>query len=301
MTLQQLADKRHLTEEAWQKLRRSGIGGSDAAAVLGSSPYRSALAVYYEKVAGTRQNTTLAMELGKELKPFLRRKCEQWLQSSEGQQIQVQEVPFMLQNTAYPHMFAHLDGRFTHPQLGPCGLLLKTTNEFQRSAWEEEKVPAYCYIQLQHCMAVTGLQQFYVLCLIGNRLLSAHMVPRQEKVIQNLAQQLKAFWQQHVLPKVPPAPAGLPCDTSILKTLYPAEEESVVALHHCQKQYDRYQELKQQEKKLKQEMEALRQHFMAEMKEARTALVGRQQISWKIVERRGYTVAPSATRVLRIT
>lgn len=34
----------------WHEERKKGIGGSDAAAVLGMDPYRSPLAVYYDKI-----------------------------------------------------------------------------------------------------------------------------------------------------------------------------------------------------------------------------------------------------------
>ena len=300
VTVQHLLDRRDVSEQTWRQQRRDGIGGSDAAAVLGLSPYESALSVYYAKVEGVDKKESLAMEIGRELEPFLRRKFEQWIRDTEGCPVQVEEVPFMLGNPDYPFMFANIDGRFTHPELGLCGLELKSTGEFQRSAWEEDEVPDHCYIQVQHYMAVTGLQHFYIAYLIGNRIFSAKRVPRNDKVIETLVEQLEKFWSGHVLQGVPPAPGGLGCDTEILKQLYPAEEGSTIDLSHCQGYYDRYQELKKQEKELKQEVETIRQHFMAEMKEAQTALVGSKKITWKTVERKGYTVAPSSSRVLRI-
>jgi len=59
----------------------------------------------------------------------------------------------MLGSPHHPFMLANLDGQFDHPELGACGLELKTTGEFNRSAWEEE-IPDHCYIQVQHYMAV---------------------------------------------------------------------------------------------------------------------------------------------------
>ena len=38
------------SEEEWLKLRHDGIGGSDAAAVMGISKYKSPLKVYKEKL-----------------------------------------------------------------------------------------------------------------------------------------------------------------------------------------------------------------------------------------------------------
>ena len=39
-----------MEKSEWLKWRRKGIGGSDAGAVLGISPYKTARDVYYEKL-----------------------------------------------------------------------------------------------------------------------------------------------------------------------------------------------------------------------------------------------------------
>ena len=129
-----LADTRHMPKEKWLEMRRQGIGGSDAAAILGLSPYKSPLLVYYEKVHGTVQEDSLAMELGRELEPFLRRKFACWLKEQEGCSVAVEEVPFLLQHPEHPFLLANLDGRIHHPEHGPCGLELKTAGEFMRGA-----------------------------------------------------------------------------------------------------------------------------------------------------------------------
>src|SRR5262245_47999262 len=51
--------------EAWLLARRGGIGGSDAAAVVGASPWSSPLAVYMDKLGlAEPMEATLAMRLG---------------------------------------------------------------------------------------------------------------------------------------------------------------------------------------------------------------------------------------------
>ena len=295
-----LSDTRLIPRDKWLEMRRQGIGGSDAAAILGLNPWKSALSVYYEKAHGTETPESLAMELGRELEPFLRRKFARWLKEQEGFSVAVQEVPFMLQHPDHPILLANLDGCFEHPELGPCGLELKTAGEFMRAAWDGDDIPDPCYIQVQHYMAVTGLGHFYVAYLIGNREFGAARVPRNETVIGELVPRLREFWETYVLGKITPAPAGLACDTEILKGLYPREEGYTISLPDYQDKYDTYKALKQDEKRIQLELEAIRQHFMAAMGEAQTALVGRHKVTWKTVERRGYTVAPSSYRQLRI-
>lgn len=45
-----LVDTSHLSREEWLEYRRLGIGGSDVAAILGISPFRTARDLYYDKL-----------------------------------------------------------------------------------------------------------------------------------------------------------------------------------------------------------------------------------------------------------
>ena len=45
-----LVNTADLPEEEWLEYRRRGIGGSDAAAILGVSPFATARDLYYDKL-----------------------------------------------------------------------------------------------------------------------------------------------------------------------------------------------------------------------------------------------------------
>ena len=64
-----LVSTEDMQEETWLQYRRNGIGGSDAAAVIGLSPYKTARDVYFEKLGREPEdnNTSgwVAMEVGK--------------------------------------------------------------------------------------------------------------------------------------------------------------------------------------------------------------------------------------------
>lgn len=49
-TPNRLVDITTLTEDQWLSWRRKGIGGSDVAVALNSSPYRTARDLYYDKI-----------------------------------------------------------------------------------------------------------------------------------------------------------------------------------------------------------------------------------------------------------
>jgi putative phage-type endonuclease len=296
-----LVDTRTITREEWLNWRKKGIGGSDVSALLGLNPWRSPLALYYDKIGENEdEEESIAMELGKELEPFLRQKFEGWMLKNEGHVIEVEEEPFMMQHPEYEWALANIDGKFEHPEKGLCGLELKTTNEFARSLWQDDELPSYYYVQTQWYMAVTGIEIFYIGYLIGNRKFDAKEIPRNDEVIQEMLGQAKDFWHDHVLAKAPPAPIGLSSDTDTLKKLYPEEDGQVVELHEYQDKRDKYKELMKQKAELEKEIEAIKQQFMAAMGESEVAMVGDRKVTWKTVSRKGFTVKPSSSRQLRI-
>ena len=70
-----LVSTEDMQEETWLQYRRNGIGGSDAAAVIGLSPYKTARDVYFEKLGREPEdnNTSgwVAMEVGKRLEDLV--------------------------------------------------------------------------------------------------------------------------------------------------------------------------------------------------------------------------------------
>jgi putative phage-type endonuclease len=62
-----------MTRDEWLAARRTGIGGSDIAAILGLSPWRTPLDVYRDKVDGAEQPETEAMRWGRLLEDVIAR------------------------------------------------------------------------------------------------------------------------------------------------------------------------------------------------------------------------------------
>lgn len=70
-----MSNTREMTREEWLAERKTGIGGSDAAAVLGISPWRTPVDVWLDKT-GRKQpgEETEAMRIGAELEDFVARR-----------------------------------------------------------------------------------------------------------------------------------------------------------------------------------------------------------------------------------
>ena len=70
-----LVDTAGLSEEEWLAYRRKGIGGSDVAALLGISPWRTARDLFYDKlniaVVEDHEDNWVALEMGHLLEPLV--------------------------------------------------------------------------------------------------------------------------------------------------------------------------------------------------------------------------------------
>lgn len=70
-----LVETAGLSEEEWLAYRRKGIGGSDVAALLGISPWRTARDLYYDKLnivaVEDNEDNWVALEMGHLLEPLV--------------------------------------------------------------------------------------------------------------------------------------------------------------------------------------------------------------------------------------
>ena len=82
-----LVDTTDLPRDEWLAYRRKGIGGSDAAAVLGISPFMTARDLYYDKLgisAQADEENWVAKEIGHLLEPLVPSISERQFQESEA-------------------------------------------------------------------------------------------------------------------------------------------------------------------------------------------------------------------------
>ena len=165
---QELVDTSNLSNEEWLSYRRRGIGGSDAAAILGISPRRTARDLYYDKLSVVKADMDenwVALEMGHLLEDLVAR----IFAKKTGLRIFQRKV--MFQHPLYPWMLADLDYLVELPNGSNAILEIKTTNYNARENWwynGEEIVPVYYESQGRHYMSVMNLDRVYFCCLYGN-------------------------------------------------------------------------------------------------------------------------------------
>ena len=69
--------KIEIGSKEWLEARRNLITATDAAPIMGLSPWKTALELYYEKINGRQTFQTVAMKRGLELEPEARQLFEQ--------------------------------------------------------------------------------------------------------------------------------------------------------------------------------------------------------------------------------
>ncbi|EGL82071.1 phage-type endonuclease [Caldalkalibacillus thermarum TA2.A1] len=273
-----LAKTNEISREEWLKQRQKGIGGSDAAAILGINPWRSPIQVYMEKIGeidpppeneamywGTRLEEVVAEEFSKRTGLKIRRRNA------------------ILQHPGHPWMIANVDRLIVGKKEG---LECKTTNEFAKGEWEGDEVPAPYLIQCQHYMAVTGYDAWWIAVLIGGNKFVYKKINRDEELIEYIIEAEKAFWENHVVPRVPPGFDGSDASAELLKKLYPeAEPESETELpgEACRlvEALDKINaELKELEE-LKKEYENTLKAMLGEFERG---IAGDRIVTWKTVE-----------------
>ena len=205
----------------WLQVRRSGIGGSDAAASLGLSPWKSALELWQEKVSGQSQlqQENEAMIWGRIMEPVI---TKEFVRRTG---LTVTPMRSMLQATNWPWMLADLDGLIEDPQRGTGVFEVKTASAFKQDEWGEDRCPDGYLLQLAHYMAVTGLSYAVICVLIGGNKLQWITVDRDEELIASLVQLERRFWQ-HVLTQSPPPVDGSTACAELLYRKYPSSSNA---------------------------------------------------------------------------
>lgn len=300
--------KNEMTREEWLEVRKKGIGGSDIAAIAGFSTYKSPLIIYLDKTDQKVQDEkeNVAAEVGLELEPYLSKKFTKWIHDTEGIDIDLKEMPEVLQHDEIDYFLVNLDRWFEHPTRGNCVVELKTTTEFKKDLWVDDEVPDEYYAQVQWQLMITGFKWGYLVVLIGNRIVDVKLIPRNEAFIETLVAKGKEFWEEFVEKEIPPAPTGMDADDTALKSLYPEEEVGSVQefdgaelemLMAVMGEIDSWSERNRQAEK---ELKRLKQIVKWKMGEFEVGYAGDRKITLKTVSISEHLVAATSYRKLYI-
>lgn len=187
---------------AWLSLRREGIGGSDVAAIMGVSPWRSPVEVWLDKTGKSdppdisgKEAVAMGTELEADVLDMYRRRHPT---------TRVMRSNAVLRSIGRPWAQASLDGIVRDRELGWGVLEIKTGSS---SAKWADGVPPYYLTQVLHYLSVTGYDFADVAALVGDHGLhyfEYRVVPDFEDMMA-VMDAVDSFWSDYVVADVMPA------------------------------------------------------------------------------------------------
>ncbi len=201
--------------------RHEYIGGSDIAAILNMSRYKTPLKLWCEKTQKLPLpdlSNIEAVEMGTELEQFV----ADMFTKRTGKA--VRRSPKVYQHPNYPYMVAHVDRLVTGTdELLEC----KTCSVFKKDEWEKDEIPQEYILQVMWYLGITGRKIGHIAVLIGGQTFKYKQIEFDEELFNTMVEAAKEFWQ-HVQNKTPvPVVAE---DDETLKELYSEHSDVMIEL-----------------------------------------------------------------------
>ena len=207
-----------MNREEWLKERKMGIGGSDAAAVLGLSKWKTKAELWEEKT-GRRKAPDISD------KPYVQYgiKAEEPIRQLFALNYPEYEVRHeenkIIRHPKYPFLIASLDGTLIHRETGEMGVLEIKTTEIVRSmqmeTWKGDKIPDTYYCQVLHYLNVTNFSFVKLVAELkyeqDYQARKTYTIQREEVIeeIKYLEKEEIKFWNEYVVKDIRP-PLNLP-------------------------------------------------------------------------------------------
>ncbi len=181
--------------------RANFIGGSDTAAILGVSPWKSAFQLYQEKTGEYQEEITPAKQKifnrGKRWEPIVIEMLVDELED-RGHDVKIITKNQRYIDPDYGFLAAEidlelmLDGQHVNGEM-------KTVHPFAAKDWGEQdtdEIPLYYTSQVLHGQMVTGRNKTIVAALIGADDLRVHVVDRDDEMIGIIRSKEIEFWER---------------------------------------------------------------------------------------------------------
>ncbi|MDD6484026.1 MAG: YqaJ viral recombinase family protein [Clostridiales bacterium] len=207
-----LVDTMFLTTPEWEAIRCCGIGGSDAAVVLGVSPYRGKRAVYHDKVL------TPLYEKDNGAKQYIfsyGHSVEQLVIDTFCERTGAEQIPEtrMFASTENSFITANIDAIVKMPDGRLAVFEAKTTSPYNQDMWENGGIPVQYVPQIRQYMNVLDdprINEAYIGCIFGNtpdQYRCSHLLRDIDKE-KSQVEQIKEFWEYYVLENDEPELSG---------------------------------------------------------------------------------------------
>lgn len=300
---------------AWLKGRRTGIGGSDVAAILGLSPYKTPLDVWNDKLGlfedheqseaaywGTTLEDTVAKEFQKRTGYKVQRVDHQFRDPDNSWMIcnidraiinpKIASRVRPLKNEKEIQTYAELTG-VERPINTDIAFEAKTASTFMSSLWgpsqeleiqqhnikTEHEIPLYYETQVQWYCGILKLRGMFLGVLIGGADYRMYWIDARPDVFQVIKEKCSRFWNENVLKKIPPDPINI---DDVLQLYGKSNGKAVEAQGELAIDYGEYARIAGEIKELKKQQDALKTKIAISMKDNEIlTLDGKKVLTYK--------------------
>lgn len=277
-----VADVSKMSHEEWLAMRANSVGGSEVAAVVGLSRWKTPFEVWCEKTGAVKNKNdqTEAMRWGTILEPVIRREF------ANRSGLEVAEAKCVFCHKDFGFMTANIDGYVKMADGSYAVLEIKTSNSFSVEDWKEG-CPIEYFLQVQYYMGILGLKKAFIAVLIGGSDYRQLEIDRDEETIAFIFKKVADFWNK-VEKKVPPEVGS--GDTDLLNKLFGKSRTEIKIfgddMASLCAEYVKAKDDADEAKKRKEEAEA---KIKMAMGSAESASCGDFKISWKSVSRKSFS------------
>lgn len=253
--------------------RRKFIGSSDAAAILGISPWRTPLDVFLDKIqppAPVDPSRERYFTRGKRMEPYVL-------------DLMAEETGLVIvrRNQRYKDPRLDFIAAEIDAETADANIEIKTVSPFKSREWGEEQtdaVPVHYVAQAMHGLMVTGRDLCIFGVLIGGDDFRVYRVERDDETIAAMRAKEIEFWVR-VQRNEPPAPTNV---ADVLTLFAKDAGVSIEATADILEAYTRLRECKAIVKAHEQEIEVLEETIKLFMKNAATLTCGGKALAtWK--------------------
>jgi len=198
-------------------VRERYLGSSDIAAILGISPWKTRLQIYEAKTQPReiedKPGKRRLFNRGKRWEAVVGDMLHEKLQA-DGHKVEILSTNHRYVDPDIPFFASEIDYEIRLDDIPDIvNVEIKTVSPFAKGEWGDEElsdqVPLHYAAQAAFALGVTRRNCSIVAALFGADYLQTYLITRDEETIQGMRQQAELFWENHVIPRIPPEPVNV--------------------------------------------------------------------------------------------